>query len=123
MGADEFVDYTRVKFQERVREVDVVFDMVGGETLERSFETLRRGGYLVTIVMPPSNEKAENYGVHASMIGVQPNSKQLREINQLIAEGKLKTHVATVLPLSEVRKAHQLSESGRTRGKIILHPS
>jgi NADPH:quinone reductase-like Zn-dependent oxidoreductase len=123
LGADEFVDYTRVKFQERVREVDVVFDTVGGETLDRSFETLRRGGYLVSIVMPPSNEKAENYGVHASMIGVQPSSKQLREINQLIAEGKLKTHVATVLPLSEVQKAHQLSESGRTRGKIILHPS
>jgi NADPH:quinone reductase-like Zn-dependent oxidoreductase len=123
LGADEFVDYTRVKFQERVREVDVVFDTVGGETLDRSFETLRRGGYLVTTVMPPSNEKAENYGVHASMISVQPSSKQLREINQLIAEGKLKTHVATVLPLSEVRKAHQLSESGRTRGKIILHPS
>jgi len=123
LGADEFVDYTRVKFQERVREVDVVFDTVGGETLDGSFQTLRRGGYLVSIAMPPSNEKAENYGVHASMIGVQPSSKQLREINQLIAEGKLKTHVATVLPLSEVRKAHQLSESGRTRGKIILHPS
>jgi NADPH:quinone reductase-like Zn-dependent oxidoreductase len=123
LGADEFVDYTRVKFQERVREVDVVFDTVGGETLDRSFETLRRGGYLVSIAMPPSNEKAENYGVHASMIGVQPSSKQLREISQLIVEGKLKTHVATVLPLSEVRKAHQLSESGRTRGKIILHPS
>jgi NADPH:quinone reductase-like Zn-dependent oxidoreductase len=56
------------------------------------------------------------------MIGVQPSNKQLREINQLIAEGKLKPHVATVLPLSEVRKAHQLSESGRTRGKIILYP-
>ena len=123
LGADEFVDYTRVKFQERVREVDVVFDTVGGETLDGSFQTLRRGGYLVSIAMPPSNEKAENYGVDASMIGVQPSSKQLREINQLIAEGKLKTHVATVLPLSEVRKAHQLSESGRTRGKIILHPS
>jgi len=54
---------------------------------------------------------------------VQPSGKQLREINQLIAAGKLKTHIATVLPLSEVRKAHQLSESGRTRGKIILHPS
>jgi NADPH:quinone reductase-like Zn-dependent oxidoreductase len=123
LGADEFVDYTRVKFQERVREVDVVFDTVGGETLDRAFETLLRGGYLVTTVMPPSSEKAENYGVHATMIGVQPSSKQLREINQLIAEGKLKTHVAVVLPLSEVRKAHQLSESGRTRGKIILHPS
>ncbi|MGA8657439.1 MAG: NADP-dependent oxidoreductase [Chthoniobacterales bacterium] len=123
LGADEFVDYTREKFEERVREVDVVYDTVGGDTLERSLETIRRGGCLVTTVTPPSNEKAENFGIRASMIGVEPSGQQLREINQLIAAGKLKTHIATVLPLAEVRKAHQLSESGRTRGKIILHPS
>ena len=122
LGADEFVDYTREKFEERTREVDVVFDTVGGDTLERSFETLRRGGCLVTTVMPPSEEKAGKYGVRASMMGVEPSGQQLREINQLIAAGKLRTHIATVLPLSEVRKAHQLSEGGRTRGKIILHP-
>jgi NADPH:quinone reductase-like Zn-dependent oxidoreductase len=122
LGADEFVDYTREKFEERVREVDVVYDTVGGDTLERSFATLRRGGCLVTTVRPPSDEKAKSYGVRASMIGVQPSGQQLREINQLIAAGKLKTHLATVLPLSEVRKAHQLSEGGRTRGKIVLHP-
>jgi NADPH:quinone reductase-like Zn-dependent oxidoreductase len=105
------------------RDVDVVYDTVGGDTSERSFETLRRGGCLVTTVMPPSIEKAERYGIRASMIGVQPSGQQLREINRLIAAGRLKTHIATVLPLSEIRKAHQLSESGRTRGKIILHPS
>ncbi|MGA8658484.1 MAG: NADP-dependent oxidoreductase [Chthoniobacterales bacterium] len=123
LGADEFVDYTREKLEERVREVDVVYDTVGGDTLERSFETIRRGGCLVTTVNPPSNEKAENFGIRASMIGVQPSGQQLREINHLIAAGKLKTHIATVLPLAEARKAHQLSESGRTRGKIILHSS
>ena len=122
LGADEFVDYTREKFEERVRDVDAVFDTIGGDTLERCFATLRRGGCLVTIVAPPSAGKAEKLGIRASMIGVQPNGQQLREINRLIAAGKLKTHIATVLPLSEVHKAHQLSESGRTRGKIILHP-
>ena len=122
LGADEFVDYTREKFEERVREVDVVYDTVGGDTLERSFGTIRRGGSLVTTVMPPSNEKAQNFGIRASMIGVQPSGQQLREINRLIDAGKLKTHIATVLPLAQVAKAHQLSESGRTRGKIILHP-
>jgi NADPH:quinone reductase-like Zn-dependent oxidoreductase len=63
LGADEFIDYTREKFEERVHDVDVVYDTVGGDTLERSFKTIRRGGYLVTTVMPPSNEKAENYGI------------------------------------------------------------
>jgi NADPH:quinone reductase-like Zn-dependent oxidoreductase len=122
LGADEFVDYTREKFEDRAREVDVVYDTVGGDTLERSFATLRHGGCLVTTVEPPSNEKAQKLGIRASMIGVEPSGRQLREINRLIAAGKLKTHVATVLPLAEIRKAHQLSESGRTRGKIILHP-
>jgi NADPH:quinone reductase-like Zn-dependent oxidoreductase len=123
LGADEFVDYTREKIEQRVGEVDVVFDTVGGDTLERSFRTLRRNGFLVSIVTPPSDEKAEKYGVRASTIGVQPSGKQLREINELIAAGKLKTRVAMVLPLSEVRKAHELSKSGRTSGKIILHLS
>ena len=122
LGADEFVDYTREKFEERVRDVDVVYDTVGGDTLERSFKTIRRGGYLVTTVMPPSNEKAENYGIRAAMIGVEPNGQQLREINRLIDAGKIKTSIAAILPLAEVGKAHQLSESGRTRGKIILRP-
>ena len=122
LGADEFVDYTREKFEEMVKEVDVVYDTVGGDTLERSFQTLKRGGFLVTTVAPPSEEKAEKFDVRIAMVGVEPSAKQLGEINQLIAAGKLKTHVATVLPLAEVRKAHQLSESGRTRGKIILRP-
>jgi len=122
LGADEFVDYTREKFEAVVKEVDVVYDTVGGDTLERSFQTLKRGGFLVTTVAPPSEEKAEKFDVRIAMVGVEPSAKQLGEINQLIAAGKLKTHVATVLPLAEVRKAHQLSESGRTRGKIILRP-
>ncbi len=120
LGADEFIDYTKKKFEELVKDVDVVFDTVGGDTLTRAFQTLKKGGFLVTTVQPPPEEKAKEFGVNASMVEAQPSAKQLAEINQLIDEGKLKTHIATVLPLAEVKKAHQLSKSGRTRGKIIL---
>ena len=120
LGADEFIDYTKKKFEELVKDVDVVFDTVGGETLARSFQTLKKGGFLITTVAPPPEEKAKEFGVRAAMVEAQPSAKQLAEINQLIDEGKVKTHVATVLPLAEVKKAHQLSESGRTRGKIVL---
>ncbi len=120
LGADEFIDYTKQKFEELVKDVDVVFDTVGGDTLARSFQTLKKGGSLVTTVEPPSEEKAKEFGVKAAMVNVQPSAKQLAEINQLIDDGKLKTHVATVLPLAEVKKAHHLSEGGRTRGKIVL---
>jgi NADPH:quinone reductase-like Zn-dependent oxidoreductase len=122
LGADDSIDYTRRKFEEVVKEVDVVFDTVGGDTLERSFQTLKRGGFLVTTVAPPSKENVEKFGVRAAMVGVLPSAQQLGEINRMIAAGKVKTHVAMVLPLAEVRKAHQFSESGRTRGKIILRP-
>jgi NADPH:quinone reductase-like Zn-dependent oxidoreductase len=120
LGADEFVDYTKQNFEQVVKNVDVVLDAVGGETFGRSFETLKKGGFLVTTVEFPSDEKAQEFGVKAARVFCKPNAKQLAEITRLVDEGKLKAHVSTVFPLAEVKKAHQLSESGRTRGKIVL---
>jgi NADPH:quinone reductase-like Zn-dependent oxidoreductase len=120
LGADEFVDYTKQNFEEVVKNVDVVLDAVGGETFGRSFETLKKGGFLVTTVEFPSEEKAQEFGVKAARVFCKPNAKELAEITRLVDEGKLKAHVSTVLSLAEVKKAHQLSESGRTHGKIVL---
>jgi NADPH:quinone reductase-like Zn-dependent oxidoreductase len=120
LGADEFVDYTRQPFEEVVKDVDVVFDTVGGDTQERAFQTLKKGGFLVTSAQTPSEEKAKEFGVEAAFVFCKSNAGQLAEINRLIEEGKLKIHIETVLPLTEVKKAHQLSQSGRTRGKIVL---
>ena len=120
LGADEFVDYTRQAFEEAIEDVDVVFDTVGGETTERAFRTLKRGGFLVSAAQPPSEEKAREFGVNTAMVLCQPNAQQLSEINRLIEAGAVKTHVETVLPLADAKKAHQLSQSGRTRGKIVL---
>lgn len=120
LGADEFVDYTRENFEAVVKDVDVVFDTVGGDTCERAFQTLKKGGFLVTAVAFPSEEKAQEFGVTVARVFCQPNANQLAEINRLIDEGKLKTHVETILPLMEVKRAHELSETGRTRGKIVL---
>ena len=120
LGADEFVDYTRQPFEEVVKDVDVVFDTVGDDTQERAFQTLKKGGFLVTSAQTPSEEKAKEFGVEAAFVFCKPNARQLAEINRLIEEGKLKIHIETMLPLAEVKKAHQLSQSGRTRGKIVL---
>jgi NADPH:quinone reductase-like Zn-dependent oxidoreductase len=120
LGADEFVDYTKQNFEEVVKDVDVVFDTVGGDTFEKAFQTLKPGGFLVTAVQFPSEEKAQEFGAKAARVYCKPNASQLVAIGRLVAEGKLKAHVSTVLPLSEVKKAHQLSQSGRTRGKIVL---
>jgi NADPH:quinone reductase-like Zn-dependent oxidoreductase len=120
LGADEFVDYMQQPFEEVVKDVDVVFDTVGGDTLERAFQTLKKGGFLVSSVQIPSEEKARELGVEAARVFCQPSAPQLAEINRLIDEGKVKIHIETVLSLTEVKKAHQLSQSGRTRGKIVL---
>jgi NADPH:quinone reductase-like Zn-dependent oxidoreductase len=122
LGADEFIDYKKAKFEDKVSDVDVVFDTVGGETLERAFQILKRGGYLVSTVNPPSAEKAKEFGVTAAMVVMMPSPDQLEEINRLVEGGKLKVRVATVLPLAEVKKAHQLSATGHAYGKIILRP-
>jgi NADPH:quinone reductase-like Zn-dependent oxidoreductase len=122
LGADEFIDYKKAKFEEEVSDVDVVFDTVGGETQDRAFQTLKRGGSLVSTVNPPSEEKAKEFGVKMEMVMVTPKADQLAEINRLLESGKLKVRVATVLPLAEVKKAHQLSASGHADGKIILRP-
>lgn len=120
LGADEFVDYTAQPFEEVVKDVDVVFDTIGSDTCERAFQTLKKGGFLVSAAEPQAEEKAKEFGIQAAWLFYQPSAEQLAEINQLIDEGKLKIHVETVLPLTEVKKAHQLSQSRRTRGKIVL---
>jgi NADPH:quinone reductase-like Zn-dependent oxidoreductase len=122
LGADEFIDYKKAKFEEEVSGADVVFDTVGGDMQQRAFQTLKRGGFLVSTVDPPSAEKAKEFGVTVAMVVMTPKPDQLAAINQLLESGKLKVRIATVLPLAEVKKAHQLSASGHADGKIILHP-
>ena len=122
LGAAEFIDYKRTKFEDTVTGVDVVFDTVGGDTQERAFQTLKRGGFLVSTVNPPSPDKAKEFSVTVAMVMMMPKPDQLAEINRLVEGGKLKVRVATVLPLAEVKKAHQLSASGHADGKIILRP-
>jgi NADPH:quinone reductase-like Zn-dependent oxidoreductase len=122
LGADQFIDYKKAKFEDEVRDTDVVFDTVGGETQERAFQTLKRGGYLVSTVSPPSEEKAKEFGVNVAMVTMMPNAEQLAEINRLLEGGKLKVRVGPVLPLAEVKKAHRISAGGHAEGKIILRP-
>lgn len=120
LGADEFVDYTTARFEDTAKNVDVVFDTVGGDTQTRSFAVLKPGGVLVSLVQPPSPDEAAKHGVKAAMINVQPKSEQLKEIAEMVDAGKIKVSVERVLPLSDVKQAHELSEEGKTRGKIIL---
>lgn len=120
LGANETIDYRTTRFEEVIHEVDVVFDTIGGETQKRSWKVLKKGGILVSIVGPPSAKEATAHGVRQASVFVQPSAAQLTELAKLVDSGKLKPIVETVLPLSEARRAHELSQTGHTRGKIVL---
>jgi NADPH:quinone reductase-like Zn-dependent oxidoreductase len=120
LGADETIDYTTHKFESIVRDVDVVLDTIGGETQERSWQVLKKGGILASLVQPPSEEKAKAFGVRGVMVEKRPDGAALAEIAKIVDSGQLAPVIDRILPLSEARRAHELSQSGHTHGKIIL---
>ncbi len=120
LGAGEYVDYTEQDVAEAVSDVDVAFDTVGGETTQSLVATVRQGGIIVTIAGAPPEEAATARGVRAELLIMSPSSGQLAEIAELVAAGDVRVEIAETLPLADVRRAHELSESGHIRGKIIL---
>ncbi len=120
LGADEVIDYNTENFWEKVKDVDVVLDSVGGQTQERSWEVLKRGGRLVSILQPPNQEKARELGVTAMVFLMERNADQLTEIGKLLEDGTLKAVTTHRFPLEEASKAHEQIETRHTRGKIVL---
>ncbi|MGW7367097.1 NADP-dependent oxidoreductase [Streptomyces sp. NPDC054841] len=120
LGAERVIDYEAERFEDLVRDADVVFDLVGGETLERSWVTLRPGGILVSIVQPPDQEKAAAHGVRGLFFIVVPDRPGLVAINELIDEGKLRPVVDRVVPLTETRAAYEALLTEHPRGKVVL---
>jgi len=120
LGADELIDYNTTKFEDVVHDVDVVLDTITGETADRSYGVIKKGGVYVSILAPPSQEKAAAHGVRTHHTFVQPNVEQLNEIAKLVDSGKLKLTIEKVFPLAEARAAQELNAQGHTRGKIVL---
>jgi NADPH:quinone reductase-like Zn-dependent oxidoreductase len=98
----------------------VVLDTIGGGTQECSWKVLKKGGLLASVVQPPDAGKARKFGVRRAFVSSQPNGNELSEIAALIDSGNLKVVLDRILPLSEARRAHELSQSGHARGKIVL---
>lgn len=121
LGAHEALDYNTVRLEDVVSNIDIVLDTVGGDTLDRSWGVLRRGGTLVGIVDKPAPEKAKLLGVVGRFFIVEPNRTQLIEIGQLIDTGRLRPFLDTVLPLNQARQAFERGLRGHSRGKIVLH--
>ncbi|MCF3107820.1 NADP-dependent oxidoreductase [Niabella sp. CC-SYL272] len=122
LGADVFIDYTTQDFTGLAGEIDLVLDTVGGKTQEDSFSVLKQGGRLISLVQPPSKDKAAQHQVSAKMIFGGPNASRLEQILQQLAGGILKVTIEKVYVLSDAKAALQAIKTGHRTGKLLLNP-
>jgi NADPH:quinone reductase-like Zn-dependent oxidoreductase len=120
LGADVAIDYTKQKFEDVAKCVDVVLDSVGKDTLARSYGIVKKGGFIVTLVTRIDEAELAKHGIRGASLSVKPDSNELAEIGKLIDEGKIKVVVSQTFPLFEAMKAQGQVATGHTRGKIIL---
>jgi len=120
LGADVAIDYTKTKFEDVAKDVDVVLDSVGKDTLARSYGVVKKGGFIVTLVAEPDKAELDKHGIHGASLGVEPNSDELAQIGKLIDDKKIKVIVSQVLPLTDASKAQAQADTHHTRGKIVL---
>ena len=120
LGADEVIDYKTEKFEKKIKDVDLVFDLIGGETQKRSLQVIKEGGRLVTTVKPENQETAKEKNIKVIGYLAQSLPADLQQISGLIDSGKIKPIVTEIFPLKDAAKAQKKIESHHTRGKIVL---
>jgi NADPH:quinone reductase-like Zn-dependent oxidoreductase len=120
LGAREVIAYDKTAFEEQVRAVDVVFDLIGGDVHRRSYQVLRPGGMMVCLAAAPCEDQSAQFGVKIIMPQVLEDRTILESVVELAAAGKIRPSVEKVLPLSDFAKAQDMSQTGHARGKTVL---
>jgi NADPH:quinone reductase-like Zn-dependent oxidoreductase len=120
LGADVVIDYKTQRFEDVALHLDMVFDLIDGETRERSWPLLKKGGILVSTLTAPSQEKAKQHGVRDTRYTVEANGTELAEIGALVRDGVVRPHLQRSFPLRSAAEAMAEVEKGHTVGKIVL---
>jgi NADPH:quinone reductase-like Zn-dependent oxidoreductase len=120
LGADEVIDYKGQRFEDIAHDMDLVFDLQGGETRDRSWQVLAPGGRLVTTVHGAVVDEGAAHSRTGIAYMAEPKADQLREVGQMADDGRLQVMVDRVFPLEEVQAAHDYAEHGHPRGKVVL---
>src|SRR2546423_13312208 len=120
LGVDQPIDYTTTKFEDVVKDVDVVLNAVRGDTLARSYSVAKKGGMIVSITGQPDPAELEKHGIRGTGLSAQPDAKVLEDLAKLIEANKITPIVSQTFPLMDVAQAHQEIASRHTRGKIVL---
>jgi NADPH:quinone reductase-like Zn-dependent oxidoreductase len=121
MGADVAIDYTRTKFEDVAKNVDVVLDTVGRDTLERSYGVVKKGGIIVSIVDDPKPAALEAHGIRGVTLRCTPKAGVLEELSKLMEAKKLTPVISQTFPMAQVVQAQDQIATGHTRGKIVLN--
>jgi len=120
LGADVAIDYTKQKFEDVAKDVDVVLDSIGRDTLARSYGVVKKGGIIVSLVARPKQDELQKHGIRGTALNVESTSEQLAKIGERIDARKIKVIVSQTFPLSEAMKTQEQVATGHTRGKIVL---
>jgi NADPH:quinone reductase-like Zn-dependent oxidoreductase len=122
LGADEFIDYTKIKAEDVVRDVDLVVDSIGGPTTSRFLPTLKRGGALFPVfgLGASGADEAKKLGITMSTTQVRSSGAQLAEIAELLNNGTIRVAIDSTFPLEDAQKAHERAAQGNTQGKLVL---
>jgi NADPH:quinone reductase-like Zn-dependent oxidoreductase len=120
LGVDEPIDYTTTKFEDVVKDVDVVLNAVRGDTLSRSYGVVKKGGIIVSITDEPDMAECARHGIRCLRMMAHPDAKVLEQLTKLIEANKITPIVSQTFPLANVARAHQQIETHHTRGKIVL---
>jgi NADPH:quinone reductase-like Zn-dependent oxidoreductase len=120
LGADVAIDYKTQKFEDIAKDVDVVIDGVGGETLARSYPIVKKGGIIVSLSDRVDQAQLDKYGIRGASLVVQNNGDELAQIGKLIDEKKINVIVSETFPLADASKAEAKADTGHARGKIVL---
>jgi NADPH:quinone reductase-like Zn-dependent oxidoreductase len=120
LGADLVIDYTTQKFEDELSDYDLVIDTIGGETLARSFEVLKKGGTMVSVKSQDNDNLAEKYGVHFEWFFMSPDGKMLAELAKLISDGTVKTVIDSTFAMDQAADAFDKLATGRAVGKIVV---
>jgi NADPH:quinone reductase-like Zn-dependent oxidoreductase len=120
LGVDQPIDYTKTKFEDVVKNVDVVLEATRSDSMARSYGVVKKGGFIVSITGSPDQAQLDQHGLRGQSLMVHPEANVLQELTKLIEAKKLTPMVSQVFPLTEAAKAQQQIETRHTRGKIVL---
>jgi NADPH:quinone reductase-like Zn-dependent oxidoreductase len=121
LGADEAIDYKSQQFEALIKDYDAVYDTVGGETYKKSYQVLKSGGTLVSMLEQPDEELQKQYGVKAISQFTQVTTERLTKLAELVDQGSIKIHLDKTFPLEQAGEALEYIKTGQHHGKVVIN--